>query len=253
MASCGYSSLARTSESVTDLFYVERDLGHKLAAEQGRFDFVPEIPQLNEALTLTAYVRNAGELALPNLEAEFYLGDPEDGGVLIETVAVDPAMLAAGAEGEATLADWTVPGDIGLESVFVVFTSPEQLLQNDPADAVTVLRPAWVDLAVSNIQVGEPAAGGDIDILADITNHGNAIAPNVNIRLMIDDVLYESRRLPAVLPGMMAQVGFTVVGNFFNTTRTTVGVEADPARLLPDIDWDNNLHEVVVNRVVVPD
>lgn len=241
---------ARSDESVTDLFTIEWLLGHQLSADPDRFDFTPQMPPLNAAMSMTAYVRNAGELALANLMADFYLGDPAEGGELIERVAVDPGLLPAGAAGHATLADWTVPHDIGLESVFVVFMSPDTPLRNDPAEHVVELRPVWVDLAVSHIEVGDPAYGGDIDVVANVSNHGNAIARDVAVHILIDGILSDMTRLPAILPGMTAQVGFTIARNAFNETRTTVGVEADPDRLLPDTDWENNLHEVVVNRVV---
>lgn len=233
----------------TDLLHVERRLANRLVAERERFDLAPEKPKLGEAMSLTAYVRNAGERALANLVAEFYLGDPEDGGVLIESVVVEPAILPAGAEGNATLADWTLPSDIGMESIFVLFTSPENPLHNDPAEHIAGLSPVRVDVAVSHIEVGEPAYGGEIDILATIANHGNAIARDIDIQLGIDDLTQPRQSLPVLLPGMTAQVGFTVAGNSFHRTRTTVYVDADPDRLLPDIQWDNNLHEVVVNRV----
>jgi hypothetical protein len=240
----------RTNE-VTDLFYTEQILHRNVSGNALGSTFAPAMPSLGEMVTVTASVLNTGNLSATNLSAAFYLGSPDEGGVLIGETTVQPSILAAGAQGTATLADWTVPEDIGLEKVYVLFDSADQMVESDEEDNLAILSPVWIDLAVANVTVGEADPSGSLIITSTIENRGNAIANNIRIQSSIDAQLLGTNTLPTLLPGLSAECMWIAYSTQFQSTQNTVRVEVDPTALLPDIDRTNNLYAITVNRTQV--
>lgn len=237
----------RTNQ-VTDLFYAGQPLYRNLTAAASGSAFVPGKPVLGEAVTITSTVANTGNLSVSGLTAAFYLDAPDQGGVLIGEVAVQPTVLAAGATGTATLVNWTVPMDIGLKKVHVVFDSGGQIGESNEGDNAAVLSPVWLDLAVTDVTVSEPDSAGNLVITGTFENRGNAVANAVGIKASIDGALVGTNTLPILLPGLKAEHMWMSTSIDFISTQNTVRVEVDPSALLPDIGRENNAAEIIINR-----
>lgn len=241
------------TNGVTDLYYAEHALHRNLTADASATAFDPVAPVLGEAVTITAAVRNTGKLAVTNLAAKFYLGDPANGGAEIGQSAVHPMPLAAGATGTATLSGWTVPADIETNKVFVVFDAVNEVDESDETDNLAVISPVWVDLAVAGVEAGEPDPAGNLILTASVENKGNAIARNVRTYATLDGRALATNTIAVVLPGRSVELMWILASAEFVGTQTVIRVTADPLELLPDIDRDNNAAEIAVNRVMGTD
>jgi antitoxin component YwqK of YwqJK toxin-antitoxin module len=240
----------RTND-ITDLYYAEHALHRNLTADAAASSFEPAVPVLGEPVTISAAVRNTGNLSITNLYATFYLGIPGTGGVVIGQAAVQPLPLAAGTSGMAVLSDWSVPENIGLTNVIVVFDHAAEVIESDETDNTAVLSPVWIDLAVTEIVVGETDPAGNVVLTGTIENRGNAIARSVRVQPSLDDRTVSTNTVVSVLlPGRSIQLMWMLTHTDFRTTQSVIRVIVDPNQLVADIDRSNNTNEIIVNRVV---
>ena len=102
-----------------------------LAVGGADLSFAPDPPREGEAVTISAVVVNGSAVSAPGFAADFFLGDPDAGGVSLGQAAA--AGLAAGAAVTLTI-DWN-PVDVrGAQGVFVVVDPQDQIAEYDETD-----------------------------------------------------------------------------------------------------------------------
>ncbi len=184
-----------------------RSLGYDLAMTGSSLSLDPETAGPGDAATLRCRVENRGELAIAAAQVSFYLGDPRQNGLLLGIAPVQPISLRGGAFGQAVL-DWTIPtaGDPG--AIHAVVEAPAAFTDRDPLNNSASFRPLRYELAVVTCRL-EPLGDGSWDAIAVVANNGRIAAPDVVVLFQIEGLDLALVRIPALLPGLQAEVSQT--------------------------------------------
>ena len=77
----------------TDLYVLKRRLDYDLAVFAENVSFNPENPTPGTSATILATIENRGDLPVETVTTRFYLGDPDNGGTLInEVITTEPLI-----------------------------------------------------------------------------------------------------------------------------------------------------------------
>jgi hypothetical protein len=99
-----------------------------LALKPDSFVVNPANPFCGSVTELSVAVINIGNTAQQNIPVSFYKGDPQDGGVLIETVVISSKLLPGGEE--TVSVEWTVPETSATIALYAV-VDPEGIIEGD--------------------------------------------------------------------------------------------------------------------------
>ena len=137
-----------------------------------------------DAVTFRATVKNTGNVAVENVQAAFYDGDPEAGGTLIQTVTV-PGWLKASDEAEVTAA-WTVPEPAIARTAHVVVDPSNAVTEFDETNNGQSLDLNGVDLDLQYVS-GSVLRDGSVRAVVRVKNLGAPEAPVSTLALKLID------------------------------------------------------------------
>ncbi len=229
-----------------DLCVSKRALVRDLALNVGDFtadggNFLP-----GDAVTLSAVVRNLGDVAVSNTVVGFYDGDPDAGGTLISN-----AVVSGWFEGAATnvvQALWVVPEPATNHTLVAVVNRAGLASEFDPANNAQALAVGGIDLTVSLVMYGAET-NGSLRVYAQVRNAGSPSATNTVLALRRCDALgtpqagvpLATAAVPLLEPGRLAQVALDLPAGTQAGGGAFYQLRADDAGVTADIDTDNNI------------
>ena len=142
-------------------------------------------PAPGDSVTISATLRNSGDLAVSNPTVGFYDGDPLAGGELIRNVSL-PATLAGGFTA-ALATTYTVPLTGGMRVLYAVADPAGTITESDETDN-TINMPAFgPDLEIANAGV-DYWGGNDVGLVTLIRNIGTTEAPTATLAFYSDAI-----------------------------------------------------------------
>ena len=236
-----------------DLAVVKRALIKDLALLPGDFVVQGENFLPNAALTLTAQVRNLGDVGVNNVTVAFYHGNPVTGGVLITNVPVLGWVL--GASNATVSALWVVP-ETGVTQTLYAVADPGGLVtefnETNNTQSVSV---GGVDLVVSLLST-EAETNGALRVIAQVQNAG---APGAGPSQLALRRVGETNAplamvsVPMLEPGRLAQVALDLPPGSLLEGETWFWLRADEGVVAGDVNAANNSISFAVNLVVDTD
>jgi hypothetical protein len=225
-----------------DLAVVKRALAKDVGFKAGDFtaDGAGFLP--GDRVTLTATVRNLGDLPVENVQVAFYDGDPALGGVEILPRQTVPGVLD-GAASAAVTAEWIMPGPAVRHTLYAVLDPDHLLAEANRGNNQLSLEIGGIDLAASLVSrnVGRD---GSARVVVEVVNRGAPAAPISTVAIRYAEAAAGSPPLatavlPGLDPGVLAQVGLDLPAGSVGTERLFT-VTADDASAVADIDRSNN-------------
>lgn len=223
------------TNTVTD--HLARDVGFKpgdLTADGGGY-----LP--GDTVTLTATLRNLGDLPVENVEVAFCDGDPVGGGTEILPRQTVTGILDGGATATVTTT-WVIPEPARTHAVYVV-ADPDGLLgEADRSNNQLSLSVGGSDLEVS-LASKNVASDGSARVIVQVANRGAPAAP-ASITAIRYAGTPESAPLGTVAtpwldPGTLAQIALDLPAGSVTAERLFT-VTADDGSAVRDIDRENN-------------
>ncbi len=222
-----------------DLRLLSRSLTHDVSVGNAGVTMNPPFPAAGAAARLTCLVTNTAELAVQDLSVSFYLGDPDSGGVLIDSAMVEPATLRAGDIGQAVLT-WNTPAAPDNRAVFAVVDPQNQLSETDETNNRGSVIVASADPAAESCRV-EEFADGSVSVIGGLINNGNITAVDLEVEFRMDDQAVGTIQIPNLPPGMRAEVSTRAFADLFSGDREiSFSIVADPANRLTEPDEEDN-------------
>ncbi|MFA7052574.1 MAG: SUMF1/EgtB/PvdO family nonheme iron enzyme [Kiritimatiellia bacterium] len=153
----------------TDLYVTKRSLVQDLAILPGDFtsdgfNFLP-----GEMVTLSAVVRNLGDLPVLDPVVAFFDGDPDAGGVLIGETNVVGLMAAASTNVVQTV--WIVPEPATAHALYAVVNRDDLAAEANATNNVQVLSVGGTDLLASLVRYSARPDGA-VRVVAQVKNDG---------------------------------------------------------------------------------
>lgn len=203
-------------------------------------------------LTLTATIRNDGNVPTPGIRVVLYLGDPENGGTTIDSV--DIPAIASGAGVDVTF-DWDSLGYTGDQEIHLV-VDPENLvgerteLDNGAYVPVTVTPPPeGVDLIAGAISQTPPTISAlptTAGLSAVVRNAGDEAAQTVSAEWWVDRD-GESQLLESLQIDLSARSAKLLTTDYQWTEAgaRTFSLVLDGQKQIDEVDEDNNESRLV--------
>ncbi len=236
-----------------DLAVVKRALIKDLALLAGDFTVTAENFLPGAALTLSAQVRNAGDVAVSNLTVGFYAGDPINGGTLIGTVAV-PGWLEGGSNTTASTI-WVMPDMGATQGVFAVVDPANAVAEFFETNNTRSISIGGVDLALSLLST-TVETNGSMRVIAQVQNIGAPAAPTATVALRFagqTNLPLSTADTPLLDPGRLAQVAFDVPAGSVPEGENIFSLRADDNGVTGDSKLPNNSLTFSVNLFVDSD
>lgn len=227
----------------TDLYLLRHTVTGDLAIQAEDIVVTPPNPSIGEVVTITAKVRNLGDVAGVDVDVAFYDGNPSDGGVLID-LPVIPGLLIGGDQAEASV-QWLVPEAPDTHDIYIVvdpypFEQEDGNRENNTAILAGGMKP---DLFVDSILVQE--AGPDTRILTvRVANDSGWAVSDVEVTLRrgaVDGELLTTLTVPEpIAPGTHHDVSWA--WEDFGVCGGTVSLYAivDESNAVEEFDETNN-------------
>ncbi len=235
-----------------DLNVTKRRLIKDVALEPGDFTVSAENYLPGAAVTLSATLRNAGDVAVINPAVAFYDGNPATGGILITNIA-----LSGWLEGAATnvfSAIWIVPEPATNHVLYAVADPGNSIAEFDEGNNAQFLRVGGADLVVSLINYNLQASGA-MRVIAQVRNTGAPMASRsvLAIRKQGQGVVLASIEVSALEPGSLAQVAIDTPPGTVSEGESVFELTADDLQSVADINRANNKSSFAVNRFMDSD
>ncbi|MHB8830283.1 MAG: CARDB domain-containing protein [Syntrophales bacterium] len=225
--------------STADLAYLPYTLSRDLAISSTDLSVLPGNPPPGTVAELACTIHNAGDLPLSAVTVAFYLGDPANGGLFIGSGPVSPDPLTGGNKGRASTA-WTVPAGAADYTVFASVDPAGAIDESDETNNKASFPALLPDLmSVQSLAAQNP--DGTITLTAVVENAGFAAARQVKVMFRANGVDMGYRIIPAVLPGLRAEVSHTwLPGIDFTGLMLQLETIVDPENAIVEIRKDNN-------------
>jgi hypothetical protein len=220
-----------------DLAVTKRRLVRDVALTLGDFtaegaNYLPGDP-----LTLSAGLRNAGDLAMTNVAVAFHDGDPHAGGVLLTTVTVSGWF--DGAATKTVQAQWIVPEPAALHRLYAVASGTGDF---DAANNTQSLNIGGTDLLASLVRYSV-TTNGAVRVVAQVQNWGAPVAPSSVLairRAGATNAPLATVEVAALEPGRLAQVVLELPSGTQPEGEAFYELNADDTLQTADIDRANN-------------
>ncbi len=192
-----------------------------------------------DEVTLRARVRNAGNLAVQDLQVAFYDGDPDAGGVLSATEVI-PGWLEAQDEVEVSHA-WMVPQPVQARTVFVVVDPDNEVTEADESNNRLALPLNGVDLALE-YQSGSALRDGSARVVVKVRNLSAPDSPVSMLKLkdLNSGVTLAETSVSQLAPGQSVDVPFDLPAGTQPEGDRAYVLVIDEEELVEDIDRENN-------------
>ena len=229
-----------------DLCVTRRALIQDLAMLPGDFtaeglNFQPEDP-----ITLTALVRNQGDVAVSNAVVEFFDGDPDSGGVLIGSATISGWL--DGADTNVVSVSWVVPDVVENRILYAVINRTGAASEFNATNNAQSLAVGGVDLAVSVVNYSTET-NGSMRVVAQVKNIGSPGATNSTLTIRRTDgtginilpAILASAGVPALEPGRLAQIALDLPPGTHPGDEVFFALQSDESGLTGDVDMGNNV------------
>ena len=230
-----------------DLWVTKRRLIKDVALNAGDFTASAENYLPGAAVTLSATLRNVGDLAVSNAVVGFYDGNPTNGGVLITNVAISGWLEGAATNTVSAL--WVVPEPATNHILFAVADPAGALTEFDEANNQQSLSIGGTDLSVSLVsQTAE--TNGALRVVAQVQNLGAPSATNSVLairRFGNTNAPLATVGVPLLEPGRLAQVALDLPGGTQPAGEALYTLRADETRVTSDVDTNNTTTSFAVN------
>jgi hypothetical protein len=224
-----------------DIAVTKRALIRDLALLPGDFTASGNNFLSDDTVTLTANVRNLGDLGLSNIVVDFYDGDPNSGGILISNVTVAGWLPGAATNGQAT-ALWTVPTTATNHVLYAVVNQSGAANEFNPTNNTQSVSVGGTDLAVSFVSY-IALTNGSVRVIAQVQNLGAPAATNSTLAIRLDGqrgTPLASVAIPALDPGQLAQVALDLPAGTQPGGEQVYRLTADDGQVVADVNTNNN-------------
>jgi subtilase family serine protease len=174
--------------------------------------FSDSTPTVGDTVTITANIRNTGSAQADNVLIQFYNGDPDNGGTLIDetTVSIIPAFDSA-----QVSINWTTSA-VSTVTIFVkvdALNTIDELDETDNYAIKNIYVGTGVNLTVSNIVFTPEVAVVDqpVDITFTITNSGETTANSVLVEYYHAESTQEEIYSGTLEPEQYIKIGETTI------------------------------------------
>lgn len=236
-----------------DLFVTKRALVKDLALKPGDFTASAENYLPGAAVTLSATVRNLGDLAVSDTTVAFYAGNPTNGGVLITNVTI--AGWLEGAATNTVSALWVVPDPATNHVLYAVADPAGAVTEFDETNNRFSLSLGGADLAVSLVS-HSAETNGAVRVIAQVQNLG---APSATESVLAIRRAGETNAplaivaVPLLEPGRLATVALDLPAGTQPEGEAVYRLFADETKVVSDVDTNNNTTAFAVNLWVDSD
>jgi hypothetical protein len=241
-----------TSDRV-DLCVVKRALIRDVALQPGDFTVTAENFLPGAAVTLSALVRNSGDLAVSNTTVGFFNGNPTAGGVLL-TNALVSGWLQGGSNATAS-AVWVVPDNFNGRTLFAVADYAGTVAEFNETNNTQSVNISGTDLAVRLVSA-VVETNGSIRVVAQVQNIGAPAAPGSVLAIRRSgqtNAPLASASVPLLEPGRLAQVVLDLPAGAHPAGSASYTVTADDTSLTGDVNTNNNAATFVVHLTLDSD
>nr|MBP7830253.1 hypothetical protein [Kiritimatiellia bacterium] len=201
-----------------------------------------------DVLTLSAILRNVGDIAVTNAEVAFYNGDPAAGGVRIATVGHE-GWLEGAATTSVLSADWVVP-EPGTNLVFTAVANPDRLFTEFSENNNTqVVAAGGSDLSVT-LRQADAETNGALRVFAAVQNLGDPVPTHTVLAIRREGNTNEPLATVEVLPldpGQSVEVVFDLPAGTQPEGESAYTMNTDETQLVLDFETNNNFASFSVN------
>lgn len=224
-----------------DIAVTKRALIRDLALLPGDFTASGNNFLSDDTVTLTANVRNLGDLGLSNIVVGFYDGDPNSGGILLSNVTVAGWLPGAATNGLAT-AFWNVPTTATNHVLYAVVNQSGAATEFNPTNNTQSVSVGGTDLAVLFISYSAQT-NGSVRVIAQVQNLGAPAATNSTLAIRLDGQTgtpLTTAAIPALDPGQLAQVALDLPAGTQSGGEQVYRLTADDGHVVADVNTNNN-------------
>lgn len=226
-----------------DVGLVTRALITDLAINEGDFTIDGNNYQPNENITLSARVRNIGDVAVSNVVVAFYDGNPVQGGTFLTNATATQGWYRARATNAVATAEWVIPDPATNRTLYAVATASSvdaEFSWTDNQQAVSI---GGVDLGVTLVKA-QAQRDGSIQVVARVQNGGTPGALGCDLaiwRTGETDTLLGTTDVPSLEPGRIAQVDLDLpAGTQPKGTNVFYRLVVDGDNVTGDVNTTNN-------------
>jgi hypothetical protein len=173
----------------TDLKYASYEIGNDLAINEASISFSNDNPMPGNNITISALLQNLGEFVQKNIQVSFYDGDPENGGILIDTVEINDIL--GGKEDKIVSTDWDIPVEQKNHNIYIIVDPKNKKMDRDRSNNIATSNIVKPDLEISDIKTR--TLQDKRKLYVKINNNGSGIAENSLLELYVEGE--EERRL----------------------------------------------------------
>lgn len=230
-----------------DLAALMHTVSTDLALKPGSFVVSPANPFCGSVAELYATAMNIGNTPQQNINVSFYAGDPQAGGVLIETVVISSKLLPG--EEKTVSVEWTVPSTLATISLYAVI-DPDELIEGDVASNNTLtINCIFPDIGA--VSLGRKTIVDNLLSLTGTVQNTGTLATGefvVEIRKDNEDgqLLY-SETIPSLEPNGIKQVAYLWDTTGVEMENVWLYLIADPADVVAEFDDGNNSYLLKIN------
>jgi alpha-tubulin suppressor-like RCC1 family protein len=239
--------------SRVDLAVVKRALVRDVALLPGDFSVAAENFLPGAAVTLSALLRNTGDLAVTNATVGFFNGDPAAGGVLLTNATISGWL--PGASNVLASALWVVPQNFSGLALFAMADPSGTVAEFNETNNVQSVSIGGTDLAVSVISaVAE--TNGVVRVITQVQNLGAPAAPGSALiirRAGQSGTPLATATVPALEPGRLAQVALDLPAATQLAGTAFYTLIADETRVTGDVNTNNNTVSAAVQLALDSD
>lgn len=230
-----------------DLCVTKRRLIKDVTLAAGDFIVESENYLPGAAVTLSATLRNSGDLAVSNAVVAFYDGNPTNGGVIITNVAISGWLEGAATTTVSAL--WVVPEPATNHVLYAVADPAGALTEFDESNNMQSLSIGGTDLAVSLVSQSAETNGA-VRVIAQVQNLGAPSAANSVLAIRRaggTNTPLATVSVPLLEPGRLAQVALDLPARTQSEGEQVYTLRADETRVTSDVDTNNNTASFAVN------
>lgn len=193
-------------EGQTDLVTLSHVFARNLTLDDNDLAISDQHPAPGAMVTISATVRNTGDLALGGVSVAFYDGDPQAGGSLINTTTL-PQPLAAGYTATLTTL-YTIPTTGGGRAIHALADPQNQIAESNENDNEASLAAFGPDLALDNAAM-DPWGDSDVGLVTWVQNIGTTASPTTTVAFYWETIT-GTLATTDVLPSIAAGAAYTL-------------------------------------------